>query len=288
MEQILREILTEIRQLRAELQTIKSLDGSARQVVAAMLRRRGVCTVKRPPRQHLVLPPACSLDTENEFYGLMQKYSFRIFLRDLITYTTTPKPGLLTRYCSAETAQHYLAVLLQHHILRQVTPACYEFTVGDAPRFGDTLEWFVAQVLEREFAAPAAWGNLLKNTAAGGDYDVIAALENRLAYLEVKSAPPKHIDMSEIRAFVDRVQELRPDFAIFLEDTQLRMQDKLVGMFAAEMQRRYGTSASQDYAVRRVQHEIFSINNIIFIANTKPDLIGNLAICFKHFFAKGL
>jgi len=38
--------------------------------------------------------------------------------------------------------------------------------------------------------------------------------------------------------FLDRVDTLRPDCALFLADTTLRMRDKLVGLFAAEVTRR--------------------------------------------------
>jgi hypothetical protein len=218
----------------------------------------------------------------------MKKYSFRIFLRDLITHSQNLTPEVLTKYCSEHVAQQYLATLLHHNILHRSSPSCYTFTEGTNPKFGDTLEWFVAKVIEREFASPASWGNLLKNSDTGGDYDVIASIEGRFAYIEVKSSPPKHIDISEVRAFVERVQNLRPDFAIFLEDTHLRMKDKLAVMFEDEMQRRYGKSAQQNYPVERLHNEIFSINNIIFITNTKPTLVSNIGICLKHFFARGL
>ena len=102
----------------------------------------------------------------------------------------------------------------------------------------------------------------MKDNKIGGDYDVITAIENQFGYIEVKSSPPKHIDIPEIRAFVDRIQSLRPHFAIFLEDTHLRMKDKLAVMFEEEMQRRYGEQAHQNYPVQRLHEEIFTINNI--------------------------
>ena len=123
MEQTLQHILRELQTLRAELQEVKQGIRPNQQLVEAMLRRRGFCTLKHPLRHHLVLPLDCSKETANEFYHLMQKYSFRIFLRDLIAYSHTPNPDLLTRYCSAQTVQHYLAILLQHHILRQISPS---------------------------------------------------------------------------------------------------------------------------------------------------------------------
>lgn len=287
MEQILQHILKELQELREDVQKLQQLLRSDQQFVEAMLRRRGFSIVKYAPPERLVLPSDCSQDTEAEFYRLMKKYSFRIFLRDLITYSQNPRPELLTRYCSEHAVQQYLSTLLHHNILCQDSLSGYTFTASATPFFGDTLEWFVANVLKREFVSPASWGIRLKNSNAGGDYDVIASVEGRFVYIEVKSSPPKHIALPEIRAFIDRIQNLRPDFAIFLEDTHLRMKDKLVVMFEEEMRRRYGESAQQEYPVRRLHNEIFSINNIIFISNTKPGIVSNIGICLKHFFAQG-
>jgi hypothetical protein len=288
METTLQHILSELQHVREELGELRQASCPDQRSVEVMLRRRGFSVLPYTSPEHLILPKNCSKETENEFYRLLKKYSFRIFLRDLITYSQTPRPELLTRYCSERAAHQYLATLLRLRLLQQPAPACYTFTANPAPFFGDTFEWFIAEVLQREFGSPALWGIRLKNSTAGGDYDVIAAVENRFAYLEVKSSPPKHIDMSEVRAFFDRVQELQPDFAIFLEDTHLRMQDKLVVMFEAELARRYGESAPQTYPVQRLRHEIFAIKNMIFLTNTKPDLVSNLGVCLKHFFARGL
>ncbi len=288
MEATLQNILAELQEVRRQIQDLKNSRKSNRRIIESMLRRRGVNGIKYTSPDHIVLPEDCSQETEDTFYHLMKKYSFRIFLRDLIRHIKDLKPDHLTRYCSEEVAQQYLTILVQHHILQYVSSWQYKFTAGKVRNFGDTLEWFVAQVMRREFVSPATWGNRLKNRNVGGDYDVIAAVENRFTYIEVKSSPPKHIDIPEVTAFVDRIQSLRPDFAIFLEDTHLRMKDKLVVMFQEEMQRRYDKHAEWDYAVQRLQDEIFTINNIIFISNTKPDLISNIGICLKHVFARGL
>ncbi len=108
---------------------------------------------------------------------------------------------------------------------------------------------------------------------------------DRFGYIEVKSSPPQHIDIPEIRSFVNRVQSLRPDMAIFFEDTHLRMKDKLVVMFEEEMQRRFGKEARQHYPGQRLHDEIFSINKILFLSNTKPGLTANLRICLRHHLA---
>src|SRR6266542_752765 len=68
-----------------------------------------------------------------------------------------------------------------------------------------------------------------------------ARVRRREAYLRGdQSSPPRHIDQKHVAAFFDRLEALRPDMAIFLEDTKLRMEDKLVKMFEVEVVRRLG------------------------------------------------
>ncbi|GAK60242.1 hypothetical protein U27_00133 [Candidatus Vecturithrix granuli] len=282
MEDIVQHLLREIQALRQEVRAFQRCSPSSRSTIEAMLRRRGIQEVKYTSASYRLLPEYSSKEAEDELYHLMQKYSFRIFARDLIAFIDHATPRRLARYCSEEVAREYLAVLIQHRIVRQIGEDTYQLTNSQVINFGDTLEWFIAQVMEREFDSPAIWGVRFKHHEIGGDYDVLSAVEGRLTYIEVKSSPPKHIEMSEIAAFLDRVHDLRPDVAIFLEDTHLRMKDKLAEMFAEEMRCRYGSRAEQDSPVQRLHDEIFTIQHSLFITNTKPDVIANLRICLKH------
>jgi hypothetical protein len=102
-----------------------------------------------------------------------------------------------------------------------------------------------------------------------------------LIYVETKSAPPRRIDQKHVAAFFDRLEALRPDMAIFLDDTKLRMQDKLVKMFELEIARRLGDPP----VLERVEGEIFTIRKRVFLTNTQPDLVGAIGNCLKRFFA---
>lgn len=61
----------------------------------------------------------------------------------------------------------------------------------------------------------------------GGDFDLVAAAEGKLVYLELKSSPPKRPMLSEVTAFLDRVELLRPHVTLFAVDTALRLADKV-------------------------------------------------------------
>jgi hypothetical protein len=146
--------------------------------------------------------------------------------------------------------------------------------------FGDTLEWLVAQVLEREFGIPALAGVRIERLPGGGDCDVVALLEGELFYVETKAAPPRHLEARNVGAFLDRVDGLRPATAVFLEDTKLRMSDKLVPLFEEELSRRFGARAPR---LRRVAGEVFAVGERLFLANSDPDLAVTLGICIERY-----
>ena len=93
--------------------------------------------------------------------------------------------------------------------------------------------------------------------------------------MEVKSSPPKHVVAEEVSAFLDRVSALSPAGAIFLEDTGLRMADKIVPMFTAAL------AARGLPPPHRVQGEMFAAGERVFIVNSKPDLARNLGASLR-------
>ena len=52
-----------------------------------------------------------------------------------------------------------------------------------------------------------------------------------------RRSPPKHLSDGEVAAFFDRLRLLRPDVALFVVDTALRLGDKVVPMLGAELAR---------------------------------------------------
>ena len=68
MEQRLQAILAELRELHQEFEQFRTSTMVSRNIIEAMLRRRGIHEVKYTPREHIVLPQDCSKVTENMFY----------------------------------------------------------------------------------------------------------------------------------------------------------------------------------------------------------------------------
>lgn len=261
-------VLDELTRLRAEVKRLRARLDRRTSSLVMLLRRRGFTIYKKEPVDDLLVPSKRFLDA---YYRMLHKYSFRLFLRDVIRHREPFTLEQVTRYASPSVTKEYLDYLWTLKLVNKSRNG-YVLAKGPLRSFGTTLEWYVAEVFRREFGAESVWGVKFRRPKVGGDYDVIAKFEGALFYVEVKSSPPKQIYESEIVAFLDRVADLSPAIAVFLMDTELRMKDKLVPMFEKELARRFPDPPP----VLRVERELFQINDRIFIVNAKESIVGNL------------
>jgi len=282
-EEILQEIQflkKKVQNLSKEIESIKtSLEDPFS--VEKMLKMRGIQVFRKNPTDRLFFSPELPVFYKTRFYEMMKRYSFRLVLRDMIKHQDRFRIQDLTHYCSSKVAKGYCALLCEMRAIIREGGERYRTSVFPLYSFGPTLEWFIAEVFEREFTSPAIYGVNLKKTPSGGDYDVIASWNRRLVYVEVKSSPPKGIELSEISTFFSRIEDLLPEVAILFNDTQLRMKDKLVVMFEQELGRRYGRESKTLYPVERLIEELFHVQHRIFILNSKKDVVENFQICLK-------
>jgi hypothetical protein len=261
-------ILDELVYLRKEVKRLRTRLNRLTPGLAALLKRRGFSIYKKEPSEDLFIPAKRYL---NSYYLMLRKYSFRLFLRDVIKRQDRFSLETLTRYSTAGVTSSYLDYLKSLRLIRKKSG---EFSVSKGPfrSFGETLEWFVAELLMREFGCEAVWSVKFRRPKVGGDYDVIAKIDGSLLYVEVKSSPPKQIYDSEITAFLDRVDDLSPEIAVFLMDTELRMKDKIVPMFEKALAARH----ERPPAVLRMERELFQFKNRVFIINAKEDILQNM------------
>lgn len=241
-----------------------------------LLKRRGFLVYKKEPQAGLLVPAE---HDQPDFYRMLGRYSFRLFLRDAIKLQKGFTIDQAARYATARVTREYAEYLAEIGLLHR-RGARYVLAPHGVTSFGPTLEWYVAEIFRREFGCEAMWGVKFRRPKVGGDYDVIAKLEGSLVYVEVKSSPPKQIYDSEVAAFLDRVDDLAPAAAVFLIDTELRMKDKLVPMFEAALKGR----SNKPPPVIRMERELFHINGRIFIANAKESIARNLEkVLSRHY-----
>jgi hypothetical protein len=264
----------ELIRLRAEVKRLRKALNRRAPGLDMLLRRRGFRIFKKEPADDLLIPLK---KYQAGYYGRLHKYSFRLFLRDVIKRQELFALEDVARYATPAVTKEYLGYLLSVKLIRKEQKG-YALARGPVTSFGPTLEWYIAEVFKREFGSETVWGVKFKRPRVGGDYDVIANFEGSLVYLEVKSSPPKQIYDNEIAAFLDRVEDLSPATAIFLMDTELRMKDKIVPMFENELRKRDKLPPQ----VTRMERELFGIGDKVFIVNAKESIIRNIELILER------
>ncbi len=288
--EILREIKAikeRVNRLSREIKHLKAISLEDSSSVERLLGTRGIKVFRKNPTDQLFFPPNISEEHKRKFYEMMKRYSFRLVLRDMIKNQDQFRIEDLIHYCSPNVVRRYCDILHDMGIIINAGNGKYRIRVSPLYSFGPTLEWFISEMFKREFSSPSLYGVSLKKLPAGGDYDVISSWDQRLVYVEVKSSPPKGVEIGEISTFFQRVEELLPEVAILFNDTQLRMKDKLVVMFEEELRKRYGEEFKKIYPVERLHGELFQIQHRIFIVNSKKDVVENFQICLKDYLRKG-
>lgn len=283
LEQIFREVSDlrgQVEGLSARMEALHREFFSDGSLLSRRLKGRGLKIYRQNPPEKLLISPDLPPDLTTQFYEKMKRYSFRLFLRDLVKTESPFCPHDLTQYCSSRVAEEYTRFLNTTSTVISLTRNQYRLNRHGVSSFGPTLEWFVAQMFQREFACPATFGVHLKETDVGGDYDVLALWEGRIVYVEVKSSPPKSIEDPEINAFFSRLHDLIPDVALFFNDTHLRMMDKVIQIFKREMERvpNRGRGATPP---EKLSDEIYHVDHWIYILNSKRDIVANFSICLK-------
>jgi len=251
------------------------------QAVNGILSRRNLKFLKGFSTRNLVFGyESVSAEDILRLYELLKKYSFRLFLKDVIkSRDSFSKPDLI-KFAGEQTVENYICIALNLNIIEPAgEQGVYKLKKSYVETFGDTLEWFVSRVMRFEFFAPAGWGIKLRSKGVGGDYDVLGLVENRLVYIETKSAPPAHIEQNDMCEFISRISIISPEIAIFLVDTSLCMKDKIVPYCRYALR-----SAGIDCEPENMGGENYRFNHGIYIINSAGGLILNLKKAFADFF----
>jgi len=266
----------EIESLHNEIRRLRRSLAELTPPLDVLLKRRGFRIYKREPADDLLLPEKRFLDS---FYEMLRKYSFRLFIRDVIKHQTYFRLEQVTRYATSAVTAEYALYLKEVGLIEPFSDG-FRLARGPIKSFGETLEWFVSEIFKREFATDAVWGIRFKRPRVGGDYDLIAKVDGGILYMEIKSSPPKQIYQNEITAFLDRVGDLRPEISIFFVDTELRMKDKIVPMFEEEFRNR----DRQSIRIERMEKELFQAQGRMFIINAKDSIAANIEkVLIWHF-----
>jgi hypothetical protein len=234
-----------------------------------MLRRRGL--EPRRSKPDLPFDPALPPERLDAIAARLHHYAFRLFLRGAILKRGPFTPAQATRYLPADGARELAEGCVAEGIAERRPGGRYRL-LHPARSFGGTLEWWLARELAARLSCETAFGIRSGAPGLGGDFDVVAALEGKLIYVEAKSSPPKHVTVEEIAAFLQRIAALRPDVALLVVDSALRLGDKVLPLFD-EAFARLGAPPPRP---RRLFRETWALTPNLYAVNAKEDLIDNV------------
>jgi hypothetical protein len=253
------------------------LAGSSGEALAMLMRRGFHPLATRPD---LPFPTDLGCETADQLAECLGHYAFRLFMRGAVQRPEGFAPKEATRYLTATQAKEHAQALVGLGLAAALPRGRYRL-LWQAQSFGGTLEWYVARELQRRFTLDVAAGVKLQAHGVGGDFDIVAAAEGKLIYLELKSSPPKNLSAGEVAAFFDRLKLLRPDIGLFVIDTALRLSDKILPMLIAELERRRGGPQA---APRRIEQQLWALTPHLYAVNGRRDLMANIG----HAIAEGL
>jgi hypothetical protein len=99
---------------------------------------------------------------------MMKRYSFRLFLRDVIKHQKFFRLEHVTRFATLEVTGEYLKYIRGIGLVEKISDG-FRLSSWPIKSFGETLEWFVAEMFKREFSTEAIWGMRFKRPLVGGE-----------------------------------------------------------------------------------------------------------------------
>src|SRR5208337_1420898 len=142
---------SEIDLLKSEIRRLRKSIHELTPPLSVMLKRRGFRIFKKDPSDDLLLPIKDYIDG---YYEMLKKYSFRLFIRDVIQHQPLFTLSQVTRYATKEVTAEYIEYLSKVGLIVPEHNS-YKLTKGPIKNFGENLEWFVAEIFKRELLTEA-------------------------------------------------------------------------------------------------------------------------------------
>lgn len=247
------------------------------------LKLRGYIVTESCSLNRVILPKRQDVKIYEKYYQLLFHYRFRRLISDLIQIKSSGfiDLDLLFTKWRWEEISEYFNFLENSGILERIGDKFY-FTYDNLDNFGETLEWFIAQILKKEFCIPAFWGVKLLDISGGGDFDILGLIENYLLYIECKTSPPNNVRLRDLWEFLRRREVLGSQLTIFLIDTTLKVERNIIDNVKMLLDKRFSINKKNE--VIKEKEGIYFFPPNLFILQSKGDFIVN----FQHIFRKFL
>jgi len=260
--------------------------------IEEILAKRGFRLVGQGDEKQAIIPKVGDLTEEGEFHDFYNNYTFRKILRHLVAKGGSVHVKELKSICASSKLQYFRDFLTRSHIIKTSSDDTWELE-DEVGSWGYTVEWYISRLIHDKLYYACQWGVKIDGLYAGGDYDVLSFGEGVLIYTECKSKSPNEISEKEIRYFLQRVQDLSPEIAVMLVDTDSRLYE-LVRHFIEILlpieRLRSGIKDPEWKPAKPIITKLEGFNELyfyprqVFITNSQPSILHSIQDCLRHYY----
>jgi hypothetical protein len=267
--------------------------------VDASLRQRGFVIAARGDYTQTIAPAdmqpsrilssgACMPDWDDNFYRSMSKISQRKMFRFMLAHPEGVSEVDISNELRQEVTTIHKRVLYlgKAGIIRDCDKNRL-YLSQEIDNFGPTYERYVKSVFEREFRWSAEWGIKLQDFK-DGDFDVLATIASTLCYVEFKTSRPEDINDRQLRSFLQRSQDLAPEIAVLLLDTEdpldkpLKQLENILTVIMRKEKAEPSWKPAKPFFIEPTRFAgVYFGWRRIFVTNAKPSVVHNLRLCLK-------
>ncbi len=161
--------------------------------------------------------------------------------------------------------------------------------------FGENLEWYISELIEREFNSVSDWGVHIEEAPDGGDYDVLGRLEDKIIYVECKGGKPSNLYEKDLISILKRDEFLRPYLTILLFDSTdtLNVVKELFNSLSLKVKALI-IKLDKDVSIGELPYftelegESFCLMDRFFVINSKRDIKKEIMKCLRHRYRTGV
>lgn len=227
------------------------------------------------------------IQTTDSFYENFKSFSFRQILKFIYDtdqgLTFEEILGKISNLTQQSLSSKLNMLREQRCIFEIESPI--RFKKIENKNYGRTFEWFISEIIKREMCGISCSGVKILNLKCGGDFDVIARLEDLLVHFECKSGSVNNVNESDITKFLHRYKELAPSLSILVFDTN-GFPDNLKDKFQNADWEGHGLKSRRPLKRRLKGRGVFyELYPRVYSITNEGSLIGNIKLSINHFFS---
>lgn len=243
-------------------------------LIERLLKKKGFNIIGKKERK-IIVPE--NMEYLEDYLEHLKSYYMRRIISDIVKLKVVEEKDLnkLKDRWGEEAVHKYLNLLVKFKIVEQRDKK-YIFKHPHIDNFGDTLEWFVSKMLEKEFSIPSVNGVKIKGISGGGDFDIFFLIFGNLSYMETKSSPPNNVSVEELENFVNRIDAIKPLVSVMFIDTTLNIERNIINNMRFLIRR-----IKRQFNPIKLNTGFYRVSYGIYVFNAKRSIESSFHIMLK-------